>query len=173
MAVRSGRELEGLAVVTLAGGARIGRVEDVVFYGATGRVTGFRVDTGGLLSHPRFLPAGQVRGAGADALTVADAEALQAGDPAGEDPGAVTARSLIGRPVLTDAGTVVGKVADVLVDTETLTVLALSLSTGVLDNALHGKPSLPVNLIQTFGPDSVVVPASYDPHAASSHAPVG
>ena len=70
MAERTGRELAGLAVVTLAGGERLGRVDDVVFHAATGRVTGFLVSLGGLLGKTRFLPAGQAQSLGADALTV-------------------------------------------------------------------------------------------------------
>ena len=165
MAERTGRELAGLAVMTLAGGERLGRVDDVVFHTATGRITGFLVDTGGLLSKPRFLPAGQAQSLGADALTVPSADALQERSPAQADPDEVSGKSLDGRSVLNESGTVLGKVADILVDDQQMQV-ALLLATGLLDNVLHGKPRLSVPTIKAIGKDSIVVSDTYDPKAS-------
>lgn len=164
MAVRTARELAGLAVMALTGGERLGRIDDVVFNAQAGRVTGFLIDRGGMFSKPKFLPAGQVQSLGADALTVAGAEAIQDNSPAQNDPSEFASKTLDGRPVLNPTGTVVGKVADALVDDD-LTVPALLLATGLLDNALHGKPRLPVAFIQTIGADSVIVSQDYDPKA--------
>lgn len=169
MALRTGSELAGLAVVTLAGGERLGRVHDVVFHVASGRVTGFLVDGGGLFSKARFLPSAQVQSVGSDALTVAAEDALGERSPAQSDPDELEARSLEGRPVLSASGTVLGKVFDTLVDTEALTVPALMLSVGLLSNTVHGKPRLPLALVQTVGKDSLVVPDTYDPGAAEYH----
>ncbi len=165
MAERTGRDLTGLAVVTLAGGERLGRVDDVVFHMATGRVTGFLVDGGGLFGKPRFLPAGQTQSLGMDALTVPADDVLQDHSPAQSDVDEVSGKTLTGRPVINESGTALGKVTDILVDDQTLLV-SLVLATGFLDNALHGKPHLPVAVIKTLGTDSVVVPDSYDPKAS-------
>lgn len=167
MAMRTAGELAGLAVVTLTGGERLGRIQDVMFHAQSGRVTGFLVDRGGMFSKPKFLPAGQVQSLGADALTVASADALQDNSPASSDPAELASKTLDGRPVLNPTGTVLGKVADALVDDD-LTVPALLLATGLLDNALHGKPRLPVSFIQTIGADSVIVSQDYDPKAPVS-----
>ncbi len=169
MALRTGKELAGLAVMTLNGGERVGRLEDVVFHVASGRITGFLVDPGGLFAKPRFLPAGKVQSVGADALTIASADALSETDPTKEDPEEWLARPLEGRPVLNASGTALGKVADVLVDAETLTVLALTLSTGLIDNAIHGKPRLPLSFVKTVGKDSLVVPDTYNPASPEYH----
>jgi len=156
----------GLAVITLSGGERLGRVEDVVFVMATGQVAGLLVDRGGMFSKPKFLPAAQIQSIGADAVTVAGEEALAEASP---DPTALASKTLDGRPVLNQAGTVLGKVADVVVDTDGLTVPSLVLSTGLLDNALHGRPLLPLSLVQAIGADSVIVSNSYDPKAPPAH----
>lgn len=171
MALKTGGELGGLAVMTLAGGARLGRVHDIVFHAPTGRIAGFLVDTGGLLAKPRFLPAGQVHSLGADALTVTDADALEEASLAQAEPDTLEARSLAGRPVMSEAGTAWGTVKDVLVETDTLVVPSLVLATGFLDNALHGRPSLPLPLVRTVGKDSLVVPNTYDPKASEHNAP--
>lgn len=167
MAVKTVRELAGLAVVTLTGGERMGRVNDVVFHPATGQLAGFLVDRGGMFSKARFLATAQVRGLGTDALTVVGEEALTEAAPAGAEE--LAAKLLEGRPVLNQAGTILGKVADVAVDTEALRVPHLLLATGLLDNALHGKPQLPLSLIQTIGADSVIVSNDYDPKSPAAH----
>lgn len=166
MTLKTGRELAGLAVVTLTGGERLGRVADVVFQPASGRVTGFLVDRGGMFSKPKWLAAGLVQALGTDALTVQGEEALTDAAPVAEE---LASKTLDGRPVLNQAGTVLGKIADVVVDPQGLTVPHLLLTTGVLDNALHGKPQLPLSLVQTIGADSVIVSNSYDPKSPAAH----
>ena len=158
--------MAGLAVITLNGGQKLGRVEDVVFVPATGQIAGLLVDRGGMFSKPKFLPVGQIQSLGVDAVTVAGEEALTEAEP---EPTALASKMLDGRPVLSQAGTVVGKVADVVVETDGLTVPALVISTGLLDNALHGRPLLPLSLVQAVGADSVIVSNSYDPKAPPAH----
>lgn len=164
MAVKTGKELAGLAVVTLTGGERLGRVDDVVFDPASGRITGFFVDRGGMFSKPKFLPAGDVHGIGDDAVTTASESTLLDGPSA--LTGELAAKTVENLPVLTPDGTVVGKVADIAVDTQTLTVPYFLLATGLLNNALHGKPHLPLSAVQTVGADSVIVSSSYEPKSA-------
>lgn len=170
MAVKTGRELGGLAVMTLAGGTRLGRVHDVVFHALSGRIVGFLVDTGGLLARPKFLPAGRVQSVGADALTVADADVLADAPQVQADPDTLEARALAGRAVMSEAGTALGTVKDVLVETDALVVPSLVIATSFIDNALHGRPTLPLSQVRTVGKDSLVVPNSYDPKAAENNA---
>ena len=163
MAIKTGKELSGLAVVSLTGGEKLGRVDDVVFDPSSGRVTGFFVDRGGMFSKPKFLPAGDVHVLGDDALTVASEKALLDGPSA--LTGELAAKTAENLPVLNPAGTVLGKVSDIGVDTQAMTVPYLILATGIIGDTLHGKPHLPVSAIQTVGADSVIVSASYDPKA--------
>jgi len=163
MAIKTGKELSGLAVVSLTGGEKLGRIDDVVFDPSSGRVTGFFVDRGGMFSKQKFLPAGDVHGLGDDALTVASEKALLDGPSA--LTGELAAKTAENLPVLNPAGTVLGKVSDIGVDTQAMTVPYLILATGIIGDTLHGKPHLPVSAIQTVGADSVIVSASYDPKA--------
>lgn len=167
MALKTGRELMGLAVVTLTGGERLGRIDDVVFQADSGKIAGFLVDRGGMFSKSKFLAAAQVRGLGTDALTITGEEALTEAAPMGA--GETAAKSLEGRPVLNQSGTILGKVAGIAVDTESLSVPHLLLATGLLDNALHGKPQLPLSEVQTIGADSVIALNTYDPKAPAAH----
>lgn len=167
MATKTAHDLGGLAVVTLGSGERVGRVDDVIFHPADGRIAGFVVGGGGLFARAKFLPITHVQAIGTDAVTInaGDTEALTEAKPIESDPALLAVKSLDGRPVLTQSGSVIGKVADAEVDTEALTVTALLLSTGLLDNALHGRPSMPYAHVQTIGADSVIVSDSYTPSA--------
>jgi uncharacterized protein YrrD len=162
MDTKTGRELAGLAVMTLTGGERLGRIHDVIFHSGTGHVTGFTVDPGGLLARHKYLAASAVQSVGADALTVTSKDVLLDTTPA-TDPAEIASKSLDGRPVLNQTGTAVGKVSDVVVDTAALAIMSLLLTTGILDNALHGRPAVPFSFVQAIGADSVIISNDYDP----------
>lgn len=159
--------MAGLAVVSLSGGERLGRVDDVIFDFSKAAIVGILVDRGGMFSKPKFLDASHLRGLGADALTIDAEEALTEYDPSILGASAQPAKPLDGRPVLNGAGTIIGKIADIAVDTETLQVPYFVIATGLLDNTLHGKPHLPTTAIQAIGADSVIVLNSYDPKSPS------
>ncbi len=154
--------MTGLAVVTVAGGDRIGRIADVLFQTATGVIAGFLVDTGGLFAKPRYLPAERSQSLGVDALTVPVGDVLL--DAAPDTADTALAGDLMGRPVLNESGEVVGKIAGYEVDDAQMT-LSLTLTLGLLDGAFHRQPLLPLSVVKAVGKDSVIVPQSYDPKA--------
>jgi uncharacterized protein YrrD len=108
--------LSGLPVVTL-GGDREALVKDVVFDRGDGRIAGFTLNNPGLLSRSRkdALPADGVYGFGDAAVTIKDTSVLVPLDevaPAAERAGA----DVLNGQVLTDGGTELGKVVDVVLD---------------------------------------------------------
>ncbi|MEU6916733.1 PRC-barrel domain-containing protein [Streptomyces olindensis] len=110
------RSLTTLPVVTLGGDA-VAQVKDTVFDAAAGRVTGFTLSGRGLLSGPlkQSLPWAAVHSLGHDAVMIRDALALQ-------DTSVVVARReaqqgrVLHAKVLTDEGSEVGTVLDVVVE---------------------------------------------------------
>jgi len=158
-------ELKGLAAVSAAAGERIGRIADVLFDGATGQVTGFFVDPDGMFTKPKLLPRALVQSLGADALLVQAGATIEdvTSDPA--IAGSFSVHALDGRPVLDQTGKHIGNVAGAFVDEATLTVPALQLKTGFLHNALHGKDTLPLNMVEAIGKDSVLVSNAYNSEA--------
>ncbi|AKN70337.1 MULTISPECIES: PRC-barrel domain-containing protein [Streptomyces] len=109
--------LSGRVVVTL-GGEAVAQVKDVVFDGPAGRITGFTLSGRGLLAGPmkRSLPFSGVHAIGPSAVMIA-------GETVFEDRDAVVGRGeaehgkVLGAPVLTEHGTGIGTVADVVVET--------------------------------------------------------
>jgi uncharacterized protein YrrD len=109
-------ELTQRPVVTLAG-EDVAQVKDTVFDGAAGRVAGFTLSGRGMLSGPkrRSLPWSGVHSLGRDALMIS-------GEDVFEGRGEVVARSevrggnVLGARVLTDDGTDLGEVVDVVLE---------------------------------------------------------
>lgn len=112
-------ELTGRVVVTL-GGEAVAKVKDTVFDGQTGRITGFTLSGRGLLAGPlkQGLPFSGVHAVGPAAVMIPSEAVLEDRDVVmgrgeterGEVPGA---------PVLTDQGTEVGTMLDVVVESGT------------------------------------------------------
>ncbi|WP_127508351.1 PRC-barrel domain-containing protein [Actinoplanes solisilvae] len=108
--------LVGRPVVTLAGD-EIGQVKDVVYTVADGRVTGFTLAGRGLLAGPlrRALPWAGVHAVGPDAVMIRDEDVFTDRDELAERT-ELRDHNLIGGTVLTEGGTALGTVDDVVLD---------------------------------------------------------
>lgn len=105
-------ELIGRPVVTLGGESPF-EIKDIVFDTSTGQLLGFNLRQHGFLGGPvdERLALGDVHGLGPDAVVVADADCLDAAvDLTSEGGGDV-----IGNRILTDDGTELGEVVEVVI----------------------------------------------------------
>lgn len=105
-------ELVGHPVITLQGESEF-EVKDVVFHAASGTVLGFTLRHPGFLGRPvrhQALPWEGVRGVGRDAVMIPSADVLDGGFDAGSGD------DVLGDRVLTDDGTDLGEVIDVIVE---------------------------------------------------------
>jgi len=109
-------ELEGRPVVTMAG-ERVAEIKDVVFDSSKGRLIGFSLRGVGLFSRARddTLPWTRVSGLGRDAVMIRDDDATQ-GTQRLVPEGVPDNRNVLGNQVLTDTGTHLGKVVDVIIE---------------------------------------------------------
>ena len=106
-------------VVTL-GGEDVAQVKDVVYLAGGGAVAGFTLAGRGLFAGPlkTSLPWSAVLALGADAVMVRDESALEPTRSVldSSDSGARPGGDVLGSQVLTDAGTALGTVVDVVVE---------------------------------------------------------
>lgn len=111
-------EIEGRPVVTLDG-ERVGDVKDVVFDSSQGKLLGFTLRSHRFFSGPRtdVLAWSNVGSLGRDAVMIRGEDALEEEALAAE--GLPDHRNVVGNQVLTDAGTDLGKVVDVIIETGT------------------------------------------------------
>lgn len=113
------REITGRPVVTLDEADAVAEVKDVVISHGSATVVGFTLNRRGFLGSPmdEVLPWSAVRALGRDAVMVDGAGALVGEDTTMEAAaGEARERDVIGATVMTDGGTALGTVVDVIVD---------------------------------------------------------
>jgi sporulation protein YlmC with PRC-barrel domain len=177
-------ELKGRAVVSLEDARKVGEVEDILLDPHSRRTSGIKVKTG-LFSPPVVVPVEQVKGVGPDAITFTprvereqgvkvervEAEAsaqahvqpANAERPAPQAPDAdeaagrsISLTGMLGDKVLTDTGTLLGEVQDVLIDPATLAVTGLVVGTGGL---FARSRDIPLSSEVRYGDKLITVPA--------------
>jgi uncharacterized protein YrrD len=161
-----GSDLVGLPVVTLAGDD-IAEVRDVVYDPAEGQVIGFTLNKRGRLARRlgRFLAQDRVSAVGANAVMVADETALTEDPPHDRDPGS---GNVLADKVLTDSGVLIGTVTDVVVDTESGTVVGYEVEPVDEPAGRHGRRSyVPLPDAGAISGETLIVPASTVDYVAS------
>lgn len=146
--------LIGRPLLDLENGRRLGRLENLVLTPDYRFVAGFVVQDP-TVSPPPVYPA---RGAtiGEDAI-VLPAASLQNFSPE-SFRGMPLARRLLGMPLVTVGGKMVGKLVDVRFDPQTLAVfLQIDEAGNVLQRLLRQPTTIPASAIQTYGQDVLIV----------------
>jgi sporulation protein YlmC with PRC-barrel domain len=132
-------ELKGRAVVRLDTATKLGEVEDLMMDPTTWHIVSLKVRTG-LFSAAVLVPAGEVQNIGTDAVTLAGPLPAAPDAPDPPPPGSlgssesaaplVDLTSILGIKVVTDAGTLVGELRDILLDWSNLTITGYEVREG-------------------------------------------
>ena len=148
-------ELKNKAVVSMADGVQIGRVEDVLFDTAALRMAALALTTTGGRS---VLPFASVRSLGADAVTVESATATQAAtDPAGVGNLMRSLADLIGLKVVNGEGAYLGDVRDVTIEQTSGALTELEAHGGGMLGLGGTGVTIPASAIRGIGPELVTV----------------
>jgi uncharacterized protein YrrD len=153
-------QLSGRAVVTL-GGEAVAKVRDVVFDGPAGRITGFTLSGRGLLAGPlkQGLRFSRVHAVGPAAVMIVS-EALFEEQDAVLGRGEADRGRVPGSPALTDQGTELGTVEDVVVETGTSgRVVGFQIAAGHNLDRRHRKVFVPRGEATAVSGQALVVPA--------------
>jgi uncharacterized protein YrrD len=142
-------------------GEDIAQVKDVVYSSGSGEVSGFTLAGRGLFSGPlkTALPVGAVAAIGPDAVMIADDTVLTGLDTVAQAAD-VRERDVLGNRVITDAGTELGTVTDVILQTGPVTdVVGYQVHTSAAF-AAHG-PTVFIPLPDTLAVsgEALIVPA--------------
>ncbi len=183
-------EIASLPVVTVAGDD-VAQVKDIVFSADGGAVSGFTLAGRGLLAGPlkQALPWANVIGLGPDAVIIAGDDALEAVDTvlaaaASTNAGSGSGGNVLGDRVLTDTGTDLGKVADVVIEYDNASggpcdVVGYEIEASEALRASHSKGSKNTRLLIPL-PDTlavsgehVMVPASAEQFVSNDLAGFG
>ena len=108
-------QINGLPVVTIAGGDDVAEVRDVIYSPEEGRLVGLTLNKRGFFAgrSRQVLPADSIHAIGRDAVMVADESSLVLPEDAPDDVGRPAAdRNVVGDDVLTEGGVSLGTVRD-------------------------------------------------------------
>lgn len=156
--MRKGKSVIGKPILSLADGARLHEVKDVILGAGNDNVVGLLADEGGFLASSHVVPIEEVVSFGRDAVVVARRESVIAANEVPEI-GSIVARdqSLLGTRVFTETGDDQGKINDVYFDEPTGRILGFELSGGVFTDAAQGTRYVPVEELVRVGPDVAYV----------------
>jgi uncharacterized protein YrrD len=154
--MRNAKDLQGLAIVDVKGGNKLGSADEIVVSPDNGRVLGFVMKSMGVLSpNERIVEMSDVRSIGPDAITVEGEEVAHTSGAAAEvfQQARSGKRTLNGKKVVTQDGTVVGTVTDYTIDEREARVTGLILGGGLFEKG----DVIPADRIVSVGSDVVVV----------------
>lgn len=154
-------DLRGLAVVTIDNGKKVGTIEDFYFDPKTNAVLAFVVKTG-LLSRRAFL-ADTIHAVGVDAVTTSSESALVKGDDQETLQGLPLGEQLRQYRVLSEGGTVIGTIGNIILDVTTptaISVVGFELAAGIRARISGNYPTFDAKSVTSYGHDVLVLPDS-------------
>jgi len=129
-------ELKGRAVINLEDARKIGDVEDLMVEPGSHHIVSVKVRTG-MFQAAQVIPVADVKNVGGDAVTISAGSSTTESKAGGTTAtSSVTPQQLIeitsilGNKVVTDAGTMVGELRDVMIDWVDLTITGYEVHDG-------------------------------------------
>ncbi len=156
--VRKWNELRGLAVVTLDTGEKMGTVEDFYFESETNSVRGFRVKAG--LFNVKAVPTSTISSVGRDAVITQHAEMVIDESRDSRLKTMPLGSTLLSYKVMSENGTVVGSVGNVLINTvppNALRVVGFELSGNLGERVTGHYQTFSANDVLRYGQDVIVI----------------
>ncbi|GLV59419.1 hypothetical protein KDH_62460 [Dictyobacter sp. S3.2.2.5] len=158
---RKWSEIKGLTAVTIDLGKKVGMVEDFYLDPQSHNVIGFIIKNG-MFSH-HSLSLSSIQGIGQDALTLTKEDALikEQDNPALSS--AFKGKDILSYRVLSEGGTVVGNLGNVLFNIElpqAIQVVGYELSGGLRQMISRQYPTFTAQQITRYGQDVLVIPDS-------------
>ena len=159
--MQKGKSVIGKDVLSLATGARIHSVKDILIGAGNDQVVALLVDEGGLLGTSTVVPFESVSSIGRDAVVIQQDDAVVA---ASSDPEvkAILNRTdrLLGKTVYTEDGKKMGTIADLYFDDANGRITGFEISGGTLGDLARGPSYLATEDVRIAGQDAVFISRS-------------
>lgn len=147
----TGRQIEGKQLISLTDGKKVGEVKDLYLDEELNKIAGVFVGWEGLFNRKDFaVDRASIEVLGIDAWLVHDANVVLPPDEILNSARFVTLNNLRGREIVSEGGTPIGAVDDVLLD-ETGTVLGFSLGKIQVKGTLAERKAIARSTISTIG----------------------
>ncbi|MER3495704.1 MAG: hypothetical protein C4320_02095 [Armatimonadota bacterium] len=160
---KTGKQLIGTPVISLDDGTEIGQVHDVIFNARQGNLVGVTIPVGGGFfggGKTLLLRSAGIFALGEDAITVQNSNVLEEISRKIEEFGDEAGEPVLGKRLMTDDGSFLGRIDDILVDRTTRKVVAYEVSGGLWNDLMRGQTDVPIEHITAIGRDVVIVPAA-------------
>lgn len=161
--IKKWSDLKGMAVVAIDNGAKVGTLEDFYFdpsvNPAANTIRGFRVKIG-MFSH-RALPASSINAIGTDAVTIDNEDMLLHEKDEAEFATLPMGQSLLNYKVMSESGTFIGNIGNMLLDSTTpnaLNIYAFELSGGLRSRISGHYSTFYALQVVRYGQDVLVIP---------------
>lgn len=157
--LRSWASLQGLVVVNLEDGKKIGTIDDFLFDPRTNKIHAFQIKTG--IFSQKLLPIDVVQAIGQDAVTITEDRDLKKEPPQDDASHWAHGKTLNNYHILSESGTTVGNLQTVFIEAMTpsdLSIGAYELAAG-LTQKLRGKSkSFLAKEVIRYGEDVIFIP---------------
>lgn len=150
------KRVQGIPVISIADGTKLGAVDNVYFDPAKKQVVGFSVGSAGGLLAPEggtIVDVVNVRSLGPDALTVSDKSTMGSDLTTARYADLTPLSHLMKRRVVTEGGVYVGQIASVEFDEKSFTLTQVEASPGFFKS----NKSIAAPDVLSIGTDLVVV----------------
>lgn len=146
--------IKGLAVVSITDGAKLGRVDDLIFDPATKSVSALRVSAE---KQNALIPFEKIKSLGSGAITVPDTEVTQWVKPDSAFKGLMNLEEFKKLRVVDEAGTFLGTIQDVEIDPQDGRVTEVATHKGGVLGLGGESHQIPVRQITSIGAEVMVV----------------
>ena len=153
-------QLRGLRVISLSEALKMGTVEDVLLDPTCHWVAALRVRGGGAMSQPHLVMRQAVKRVGQHAIIIGAPVGVteEASEPSVDR--LVDLKTFIGLEVVTDEGTLLGRVHDAELDAQTLQIIDYDLVRNFWDNYLQTGVRVAAESTLSGSKDVLIVPES-------------
>jgi sporulation protein YlmC with PRC-barrel domain len=150
-------DIKGKAVISVTNGARLGRVDDVLFDAGSLAIAAFRVSAEG---QQALIPFAQVQSLGSDAVMVPGDDVAQWITTSSAGEGLISFDALKGYKVLDDAGTLLGTPQALEIEPTDGRLRQLQVHKGGVLGMGGQSITVPGSAIASVGADVIVVRAA-------------
>jgi len=157
--MRTREDVSGITVIAIDSGAKIGKVEDLIFDFQENRLLGILLEDSEPAGSGRLVPYSKIRGIGPDAVMIEGEDALMGAEEDARIDDVLSRQIEIrGKEMYTMDGKDLGRVVDIQFDEKTGRIEGYEVSEGIFSDAYSGRSFIPAPETIKIGRDVCLVP---------------
>jgi uncharacterized protein YrrD len=156
--MRKGKQIIGMPVIGLDSGVKIGIVQDLIYNSAQDKIEGLLLEKGTWLRDGKIIPYSNVCSIGHDAVIVQRSNAVEKASRVSEIKEFYRQNEgMLNVPVMTESGTDLGVVDDILIDEASGEITGYEISGGIIHDLVEGRMKIPKSQFLFVGQDVIII----------------